>query len=80
MELVVMADKIKVGVFGAGRGEHLVASAGVNGLIVSHDYDDVNNGVGSIKIDDCMSILMCTMDNGAARVVFLLGAPPSRRQ
>ena len=38
----------------------------VNGLIVPHDYDDVHqNGLGSIKMDDCMSILMCTMDNGA---------------
>jgi predicted dehydrogenase len=37
----------------------------VNGLIVPHSYDAILNGPGSIKINDCMSILMCRMDNGA---------------
>ena len=38
----------------------------VNGFVVPHDFDDpLNQGAGLIKIDDCMSILMCQMDNGA---------------
>lgn len=37
----------------------------VNGLCVPHDFDDPIYGDGNIKTDDVMSILMCTMDNGA---------------
>ena len=37
----------------------------VNGFVVPHDFDDPQNGPGCLKVDDCMSILMCTMDNGA---------------
>jgi len=37
----------------------------VNGFVVPHDFDDPQNGPGCLQIDDCMSILMCKMDNGA---------------
>ena len=38
----------------------------VNGFVVPHDFDDPHNqGPCKIKIDDCASILMCQMDNGA---------------
>lgn len=42
----------------------------VNGFVVPHDFDDHLNEGGNIKFDDCMSILMCQMDNGAlARIM-----------
>jgi len=37
----------------------------VNGLIVTHDFDDPVYEDGGIKVTDAMSVLMCTMNNGA---------------